>query len=154
MLRDDSEPLLEVADMVKLDALSFSDEQLVDQAHELASRGIRLVAERIENHEAFERCKEAGFELFQGYSSASRRPSPARACPPAGSRRWNWSPRCRIRTWSSRSSTRVISRDLGVSYRLLRFINSAYFSLPAAWTRCTTRSCCSARATCAAGRCC
>ena len=24
----------------------------------------------------------------------------------------------------------VISRDLGVSYRLLRFINSAYFSLP------------------------
>src|SRR6185503_10470042 len=53
VLRDDSEPLLEVADMVKLDALSFSDQQLSDQAYELSSRGIRLVAERIENHEAF-----------------------------------------------------------------------------------------------------
>ena len=91
--------------MVKLDALSFSDQQLSDQAHELSSRGIRLIAERIENHEAFDRCKEAGFELFQGYFFCQPKTVTGKGVPAGRLARSSWSPRCRTRTWSSRSST-------------------------------------------------
>jgi EAL and modified HD-GYP domain-containing signal transduction protein len=130
VLRDDSEPLLEVADMVKLDALSFSDQQLSDQAHELASRGIRLVAERIENHEAFDRCKEAGFELFQGYFFCQPKTVTGKGVPAGRLAQVELVAALQSPDVELEELDAVISRDLGVSYRLLRFINSAYFSLP------------------------
>ena len=130
VLRSDSEPLLEVADMVKLDALSFSDQQLLDQAHELADRGIRLVAERIENHEAFERCKEAGFELFQGYFFCQPKTVTGKGVPAGRLAQVELVAALQDPDVELEELDAVISRDLGVSYRLLRFINSAYFSLP------------------------
>ena len=130
VLREDSEPLLAVADMVKLDALSFSDQQLSDQAHELSSRGIRLIAERIENHETFDRCKEAGFELFQGYFFCQPKTVTGKGVPAGRLAQVELVAALQNPDVELEELDAVISRDLGVSYRLLRFINSAYFSLP------------------------
>jgi len=116
--------------MVKLDALSFSDQQLSDQAHELSSRGIRLVAERIENHEAFDRCKEAGFELFQGYFFCQPKTVTGKGVPAGRLAQVELVTALQNPDVELEELDAVISRDLGVSYRLLRFINSAYFSLP------------------------
>ena len=130
VLRDDSMSLLEIADMVKLDALSFSDEQLVDQARELTAQGVRLVAERIENHEAFDRCKEAGFELFQGYFFCQPKTVTGKGVPANRLAQMELVVALQNPDVELEELDRVISRDLGVSYRLLRFVNSAYFSLP------------------------
>jgi EAL and modified HD-GYP domain-containing signal transduction protein len=130
VLREDSVPLLAIADMVKLDALSFSDEQLVDQARELTAQGVRLVAERIENHEAFDRCKEAGFELFQGYFFCQPKTVTGKGVPANRLAQMELVAALQNPDVELEELDRVISRDLGVSYRLLRFVNSAYFSLP------------------------
>lgn len=63
--------LLDLADIIKLDML-----EQPPKAGELdlyKAKGIRLLAEKIEDQESFEACRDLGFSLFQGYFYA--RPS-------------------------------------------------------------------------------
>ena len=66
VMRDDSLPLLEVADYVKLDARAFSRDELAAQVAELEPYDVELIAAGIEDHPTFELCKEVGFDYFQG----------------------------------------------------------------------------------------
>jgi c-di-GMP phosphodiesterase len=66
--RPGAEPLLALADLVKVDLLSTDREQaaaLVERCREL---GVRAVAERCETRADVAWAREAGFELFQGYA--------------------------------------------------------------------------------------
>lgn len=54
-------------DIVKIDLLSTDSVNIEDMADKFKSYDIKLLAEKVENMEMFERCKKAGFQLFQGY---------------------------------------------------------------------------------------
>jgi len=64
---DPREPLVELADYVKLDVLAVSDLHLPRMVKELQKRRVRLVAEKVEEPEEFETCRKLGFDLFQGF---------------------------------------------------------------------------------------
>jgi EAL and modified HD-GYP domain-containing signal transduction protein len=64
---EDSDPLLELVSIVKLDVLALSPEKLEEQVHRCMRLGVELVAEKVETHEQLSRCRQLGFELFQGY---------------------------------------------------------------------------------------
>lgn len=61
-------PLLAVADVVKIEVTTVWDQlpELVAQTRADAPRA-RLLAERVEDADEFARCRELGFDLFQGY---------------------------------------------------------------------------------------
>ena len=61
------EPLLELANIVKLDIRAHSRADLAVQVRLARRPGIVLLAEKVETHAEFQRCRELGFELFQGY---------------------------------------------------------------------------------------
>ncbi|CUB03188.1 EAL and HDOD domain-containing protein [Marinomonas fungiae] len=63
-LSEDTKPLLEVADIIKLDMLTQHQPEAIELYLE---RGIQLLAEKVEDLTEFERCKAMGFSLFQGY---------------------------------------------------------------------------------------
>ncbi|WP_417551403.1 EAL and HDOD domain-containing protein [Marinomonas fungiae] len=63
-LSEDTKPLLEVADIIKLDMLTQHQPETIELYLE---RGIQLLAEKVEDLTEFERCKAMGFSLFQGY---------------------------------------------------------------------------------------
>jgi EAL and modified HD-GYP domain-containing signal transduction protein len=64
--RRELEPLVELADIVKLDIQALTPEQL--DWHVKALRGrVRLLAERVETREQFDRLRDMGFEHFQGW---------------------------------------------------------------------------------------
>jgi EAL and modified HD-GYP domain-containing signal transduction protein len=65
--RPEAIPALEIADMVKVDVLQHSPAQLEHQVSQLRPFGVALLAEKVESHEMFARCKRLGFEYFQGY---------------------------------------------------------------------------------------
>ncbi|SFC00118.1 EAL and modified HD-GYP domain-containing signal transduction protein [Marinospirillum celere] len=56
--------LLEVVDVIKVDLLKPLD---TGQLAEFKSRGLQLLARRVEDWTIFERCRELGFDYFQGY---------------------------------------------------------------------------------------
>jgi EAL and modified HD-GYP domain-containing signal transduction protein len=62
-----AEPLLEVADIVKVDVLGVPWSQVEATASASRRHSVRLLAERVENEEMLARCRDVGFVLFQGY---------------------------------------------------------------------------------------
>ena len=130
VMRPDSERLLELAHMVKLDAQSFTDEQLRDQIESIAAHKVKLVGERIESYEEFDRCKAAGIGFFQGYFFCQPKTVAGKGIPSNRLAQVQLIAALQNPDVDLEELDAVISRDLGVSYRLLRWINSAYFSLP------------------------
>jgi c-di-GMP phosphodiesterase len=126
-----TEQLLEHAQIVKLDVLEHTAEGLAELVARVRAErpSLRLIAEKVETREIFEQCRELGFHGFQGYFFAkpslvqrSRLPSQGFAALGA------------IADLSATEDfdelNRIITRDVGLSMRLLRYANSAYVSLP------------------------
>jgi len=121
------EPLLELASIVKLDVLDFTPAELAAEVRRLETRGLRLVAEKVEHADVYERCRELDFDAYQGYFFALPELSRAAATPTR-----------ELGTLCALASTdvhttfeelhRTISRDAGLSHKLLRFANSAHVS--------------------------
>ncbi len=61
------DPLLRLADVVKLDVLALEGEALDRTVARLRPFGVRLLAEKVEDAVVHQRCMTLGFELFQGY---------------------------------------------------------------------------------------
>ena len=66
-------PLLEVAEIVKVDVQRLSPEALETVTERLQRLGRRLLAEKVDSRKQAQRCLDLGYELFQGYYFA--RPS-------------------------------------------------------------------------------
>lgn len=61
------EPFIQLADIIKIDIRVLNEQQIKEHVRELKSRGIKLLAEKVETKEEFQFCKDLGFDLFQGY---------------------------------------------------------------------------------------
>lgn len=60
-------PLIELADIIKVDVLNADAAKLETLVQQLRPLGKKLLAEKVESAEQAELCKRLGFELFQGY---------------------------------------------------------------------------------------
>lgn len=60
-------PLLKLVDIVKVDVLHLSPNEIEQIIQQLKPYDITLLAEKIEDHEVFHFCKSLGFSLFQGF---------------------------------------------------------------------------------------
>ncbi|RLU03504.1 MAG: HDOD domain-containing protein [Ketobacter sp.] len=61
------EPLLKMAHIIKIDVLAHQNEALEELVAQLAPYKVKLLAEKVEDYEMQERCKDLGFEYFQGF---------------------------------------------------------------------------------------
>jgi EAL and modified HD-GYP domain-containing signal transduction protein len=120
------EPLLDVARVVKLDVLALGREGIVRQLERLRGRGLRLVAEKVETQEDLAFCRDAGFDLFQGYFY--QRPELVRGRGAPGARLGSVPTLAALQRAgdSFERLEEVIRHDAGLSYKLLRFANSAF----------------------------
>lgn len=127
--RDALKPLLEIIHIAKIDVLLLGMEETRRQVEALKPFKIKLLAEKIENHEVLEQCKALGFEYFQGYFLA--RPNLIKPQRAPGIRL------TALRTLSILQDPQaeikdieaIISQDVALSYKLLRYINSVSTSL-------------------------
>ena len=61
------EPILEFADVVKVDVLQLDSSSLAKLVRQLRPWPARLLAEKVETANALRNCVELGFDLFQGF---------------------------------------------------------------------------------------
>lgn len=130
VLSEETRALIPYADIIKLDVLQLSAEQLTQHIAYLKPFGITLLAEKVETYEMLEFCKEAGFDLFQGYFLA--RPKIIKG------RKITENKQAVLELLSILHNPdvaldkveRLIARDPMLSYKLLRLVNSAAFALP------------------------
>ncbi|HXE39411.1 MAG TPA: EAL domain-containing protein [Azonexus sp.] len=75
--REEYTPLLDLADIVKVDLPSLDDEQLEELVGQLRQFPLQLLAEKVDSCQCAQRCMDLQFDLFQGYLFDPPVPSPA-----------------------------------------------------------------------------
>lgn len=124
-------PLIELADFIKVDILATSREEQVRLARKHAKGAIRLVAEKVETYEDFQRTAGWGYSYFQGYFF-SRPEILTRHDIPAYKLNY-----LRVLQAANQSPVNMedisnrIKEEASLSYRLLRYLNSPAFFLAA-----------------------
>ncbi len=127
--RTSVEPLLELVDVVKLDMLELGREQLAGQVELLRTFDVSVLAQKVEHHSDHAFCAELGCDLFQGYFFC--RPQVVRHRGIAVNRMALLQLVAALHdpTVELADVEHLIARDVSLSFRLLRYINSAFFGL-------------------------
>lgn len=130
VLTQETEPLLELTDIVKVDVLGLGEQEIREYAATLRPLVPKLLAEKIESREVFDVCLDCGFDYFQGYFLA--RPNVLRgAClSPSRLELVNLlaelqDPNCDIDRIQA-----IVSRDVTLSFKLLKHMNAAIYGMP------------------------
>jgi len=63
-------PLLEIVDIVKIDIMPLSREEIKETVAKLREWPLKLLAEKVDSPEQYRYCLDLGFDLFQGYHFA------------------------------------------------------------------------------------
>jgi EAL and modified HD-GYP domain-containing signal transduction protein len=126
---DDVMPLLAMANAVKLDG-TLDRATLAEHAAAARRAGAQVVAKNVETHEAFETLKNLGFDLFQGHFLCEPKVVEGRPIQINNLNRLRLVAELQDPDVDMPTLGKVVSRDVGLSYNLLRFVNSAFFSVP------------------------
>jgi len=121
-------PLLKIAKIVKFDIRQMSFAELKRQVKIVKQYKVKLLAEKIETFEEFEAVKELGFDLFQGYFFSKPKIVEGRDIP--GSK-LHYLQVLRLigdENFDFSKLGELIARDVSLAYKLLKYVNSAYFA--------------------------
>lgn len=122
-------PLVQRAEIVKLDVMSLGLAKTADQVRELIPFGVRLLAEKIDSEAELSACQRMGFELFQGYYL--RQPDTLRAKSARANRlsALVLLGECQKENASIEKIGRILASDPGLSFKTLQLANSALFQV-------------------------
>ncbi len=119
-----------LAPIVKVDITSLDAEELVCTVSALKETGSRLLAEKVETADDLDLCREIGFDLFQGFFFSKPRLMQGRQIPVSRLSAVRLVTRLQDPAIRAEDLDELIRQDVTLSYKLLRFVNSAYCGVP------------------------
>src|SRR3954452_2336662 len=122
--------LMSLCSIVKVNVSEVSTDDLSRVLRVPKLQGAMLVATEVPDHACFERCQELGFTYFQGEYFARPRTFKHRGVATAGLGSLRKLSELTAGDVSFEDLERIISSDVGLSLKLLRYVNSAFFALP------------------------
>lgn len=124
------EQIIDLADIVKVDCLDVSLEKLEQIVKNLRLRGVKtLLAEKVEDKNSFRQCLDLGFDLFQGFFFSKPEILPGEKLSSSQINRFQIMRVITKPDFEISELTKAINLDVSISYRLLKFINSAAFGV-------------------------
>jgi c-di-GMP-related signal transduction protein len=127
--RPEFEPLLDVADLVKVEIHSIPRPDHLLLIRSCKARGLEMLIERVETYEEFEWAKQAGYDYFQGYFFAKPVIMRGRQIPAAKVHCLRLLQEAQRPELDFDRLEMLILEDVSLSYQLLRFVNSPLFAL-------------------------
>jgi EAL and modified HD-GYP domain-containing signal transduction protein len=129
-LIDNVEDLMALCSIVRINVSKIAADDLPRVLSVPKRQGALLVATDVGDHTAYERCKELGFTYFQGEYFAQPRLFKHRGVATSGLGSLRRLSELAADGISFEDLERVIGSDIGLSLKLLRYVNSAFFALP------------------------
>ena len=129
VFRPGCEPLLDIADIVKIEIQSVPRPEQKLLVHSAKARGLQVLAEKVETHEEFEWAREVGYDYFQGYFFARPVMMRGRQIPTAKLHCLRLLQEAQRPELNFKRLEALILQDVSLSYQLLRYVNSPLFSL-------------------------
>ncbi|THB77051.1 MAG: HDOD domain-containing protein [Desulfobulbaceae bacterium] len=120
--------LLSIIDVVKIDFMNTSANQIDEMLGYLKPYKCRLLAEKIETYQDFERARKMGFAYFQGYFFSKPEILRNKDIPPGKMTVLRLISEINRTEFNIDKLEKLINQDVAVSYKLLKYLNSAYFA--------------------------
>jgi len=127
--------LLEIAHVVKVDVMALGLDETRAHVELLAAYDVELLAEKVESAAEYDALREMGFHYFQGYFFAKPHIVSGARVPESKLAVLRLMVALQDPERDVDEIAGLVAQDPALSYRLLRFINSAFVGLP---TRVTT----------------
>lgn len=121
-------PLVAMADIIKLDIKQLTEKQLIKHVNILKKYRAKLLAEKIETMEEYEFCLQLGFDYFQGYFLSRPRIIKSQSLPTNKVAVLNVLSVLQNPDADTEEIEEAISFDVSLSYKILKLINSSFFS--------------------------
>jgi len=122
-------PMVEQCHMVKLDVMALGLERLAAQVAQLRPFNVKLLAEKVETQEEFEFCKGLGLDYYQGYFFSKPVIVEGASIPPNQMAILTLVGKLQNPDTGMGEIEDIIRQDVALSYKVLRYVNSAFFSL-------------------------
>lgn len=124
-------PFIEIADIIKIDFLNSPPDYIQDIIERYANHKLQFLAEKVETYEQFEHALKLGYSLFQGYFFSKPAIMKGHDIPAHKSTYLKLLSEINRIDYELEDLEAVIQRDVALSYKLLKFINSAAFGFRA-----------------------
>jgi len=121
------ESAMDLVDFLKVDVLALPMKRVVELGKQYRDRGPILLAEKVEDRETLERVREAGYKYFQGYFFARPVTTARRDIPASKLSLLRLLEQIHRPELDLDAIEETIEQELSFSYKLLRFLGSAYF---------------------------
>lgn len=121
------EPLIEVADIIKIDVKATPLEEIGELVKKMTERGVDLLAEKVETHDEFNKALEMGFRYFQGFFFSKPEVLTGKEISTPQMQLLEIMAEVNKENFEFNRLEKMIVRDASISYKLMRLINSAYF---------------------------
>lgn len=118
-------PLLKLAQIIKVDVMDMSFQQVTEQVEKLRTYKVALLAEKIETHEMYNHCKALGFKLFQGYFLSKPKIIENTKIEPSKLKLLSIIQALQNPNISNEELEKLILKDPVFTFKLLRIVNSS-----------------------------
>lgn len=123
------QPLIELADIIKIDFLLTSPIERKDIVQRFSSTKIKFLAEKVETEAEFQEAVNAGYALFQGYFFSKPVVITRSNIPASKLSYLKLLQEIKSVNMNTEHIEQIIKREISFSYRLLKYINSSSFGL-------------------------
>jgi c-di-GMP-related signal transduction protein len=127
LYRPDLDPLLTLSTLVKIDWAATSRDQREEIIRLLEAYPVKFLAEKIETYEDFQEAVEMNFHYFQGFFFSKPQIFKSKDISPQKLNLLRIIAEVNKEDFAFKNIEEMISRDVSMSYKLLRYINSPYF---------------------------
>lgn len=125
---DEYKSIVDLADIIKIDFQRSKGDERREIVEQFKDRGIKFLAEKLETVEEFEKAISYGYDYFQGYFFCKPIIISERDIPVSKLSVLEFINEINMPDVEFEKLEEIIKHDLSLTYRLLRFINSAYFN--------------------------
>lgn len=129
VLDDKYVPLIKMADIVKIDFLDHDIERKMAVVRRFGPDNVRLLAEKVETHEAFRRAYDLGYDYFQGYFFSKPVVVTGTDIPGYKLTYLRMLQEVNRPEFDFDRLEEIVKQDVSLSYKLLKYINSAAFGM-------------------------
>jgi len=127
VFKNELQPLIELADIIKIDFMLTPIDEIQKMVDRFKGNNIKLLAEKIETYEEFEKALSMGFMYFQGYFFSKPEIISGKEIAPSKITLLQIVGEANKKDCSFDKLEKLINRDVSISYKLLLYINSAFF---------------------------
>jgi len=123
------EPLLDLADVVKVDILHMTRARINRVVQRIHEYGCELLAEKVEDRDTFEYCKSLGFDYFQGFFFSKPVTMEGRKVSANQVSRLRLITELGQHEFDAARLSKILQTDASLSHRLFRYVHSVAFGV-------------------------